>query len=70
MTDEHQEPAEQTGVDDVRAMRAKIAEQHKGDLAEHIAESNRVAEDVRKRLGLGPLVQPPETRPTRSGTTG
>ena len=68
--EQHQEPVEQTGVDDVLSVRAKIAAQHKGDLAEHIAESNRIAEEVRRRLRLGPVVKPPENRPTRSGTTG
>lgn len=53
---------EQTGVDDVRRVRERIAAQHRGDLAAHVAETNRIAEEARERLGLGPVVKPPSNR--------
>jgi hypothetical protein len=37
---------EKTGVDDVRRVREAIARQHKGNLAVHIAETNRIAREV------------------------
>jgi len=39
---------EETGIDDVRRVREAIARRHKGNLAEHIAESNRIAREVAK----------------------
>jgi hypothetical protein len=51
--------AEDTGVADVRRVRESIARQHNGNLAEHVAESNRIAESLREKLRLGPTVQPP-----------
>ena len=61
---------DETGVTDVRRVREAIARQHGGDLAEHVAESNRVAEELREKLRLGPVVQPPPRRKPRSGTEG
>lgn len=58
---------EQTGVDDVRRVREQIAAQHQGDLAAHVEETNRIAEQARQRLGLGPNVKPPQ--PNRPGAT-
>ena len=64
---------QETGVADVRHVREKIAKQHGGNLAEHIAESNRIAEALREKLRLGPVVPPPappSRRSPRSGTEG
>ena len=61
---------EETGVDDVRRVRENIARQHKGDLAEHVAETDRIAESLSRHLGLGPVVQPPPDGRQRSGTAG
>jgi hypothetical protein len=60
---------EETGVDDVRRVREKIARDHNGDLAAHVAETNRIAEELRRRLRLGRVVPPP-TGGQRSGTEG
>jgi hypothetical protein len=64
------EKPEESGVTDVRRVREKIAAQHGGNLAEHAAESNRIAEALRDKLGLGPIVQPPPRQSPRSGTGG
>ena len=61
---------QETGVADVRRVREEIAKQHGGDLAEHIAESNRIADELREKLRLGRVVQPPPRRARRSGTEG
>lgn len=59
---------EETGVADVRRVRESIARQHNGNLAEHVAESNRIADALRDKLRLGPVVQPPNRRTLKSGT--
>lgn len=56
-----------TAVDDVRAIREKIARQHAGDLREHVKESRRMGKELRRKLGLK-LVTPPAQR--RRGTDG
>jgi hypothetical protein len=61
---------DETGVTDVRRARETIARQHGGNLAEHVAESNRIADALREKLRLGPVVQPPARRTPRSGTEG
>lgn len=61
---------EETGVTDVRRVRESIARQHNGNLAEHVAESNRIADALRDKLRLGPIVQPPSRRAQKSGTEG
>jgi hypothetical protein len=61
---------EKTGVDDVRRVREQIARQHNGNLAEHIAETNRIADEVRQHHQLGPVVKPPQGASQRSGTEG
>jgi hypothetical protein len=61
---------EETGADDVRRVREQIARQHGGDLAAHVAETNRLAEEVRRRFQLGPVVSPPPSGSHRSGTEG
>lgn len=53
---------EETGVDDVRRVREQIAAQHQGDLAAHVKETNRIAEQARQRLRLGPVVKPPQSK--------
>lgn len=62
--------SEETGVSDVRRVRELIARQHKGNLREHVAESNRIAKELREKLQLGPVVQPPDQRTPRSGMEG
>lgn len=61
---------DETGVADVRRVRESIAAQHGGNLAEHVAESNRIADELREKLRLGPVVQPPPRKTPRSGTGG
>jgi hypothetical protein len=56
-----------TAVDDVRLVREKIARRHAGDLRGQVKESKRLANDLRKKLGLR-LVSPPAKR--RHGTGG
>jgi hypothetical protein len=65
-----QRVSEETGVADVRRAREAIATQHGADLAAHVAESNRIADALREKLKLGPVVQPPQRRKPRSGTEG
>ena len=43
---------QQTAVDDVRAVRQAIAARHHGDMREHMAETNRIFEELREKLGL------------------
>jgi len=62
--------AEETGVADVRRVRESIARHHNGNLAEHVAESNRIADELRAKLRLGPTVQPPTRTAPKSGTEG
>lgn len=54
--------AGESGVTDVRRVRTAIASQHGGDLAAHVAESNRIAEALQAELGLGQTVLPPARR--------
>lgn len=61
---------EESGVDDVRRAREAIARQHKGDLAAHIAETNRIGDELRKQGKLGPIVKAPPRGRKRSGTQG
>ena len=64
---EHAPGEEETGVEDVRRVRERIAAEHRGDLAAHVAETNRIAEELRQRLRLGPVVKPPH--PATPGAT-
>lgn len=57
---------EGTGVDDVRRVREQIAAEHGDDFVAHVAETNRIAEELRGRLNLGPVVQPPATEPPKN----
>jgi hypothetical protein len=63
------DPSEDTGVDDVRAVRNKIAAQYNGDLRKHVAETNEIVEPLIKKLGLKQGV-PVRTDDRRSGTEG
>jgi hypothetical protein len=60
MAQHEQGPGEETAVDDVRKVRIAIAEQHGGNLREHMEETNRLFEQMRERLNLGAVVPPPE----------
>jgi hypothetical protein len=61
---------DESGVADVRRVREEIARQHDGNLAEHAAESNRIANALREKLRLGPVVQPPARKTPRSAIDG
>lgn len=65
----HSVPEEETGVADVRRVREAIARQHRGNFREHMEETNRIAEPIRKKLGIK-LVKPPRPPVRRSGTGG
>lgn len=62
---ESKKQSEGTGVDDVRRVREQIAAEHGDDLAAHVAETNRISEELRQRLNLGPVVQPPASEPPK-----
>jgi hypothetical protein len=51
MADDHS-LTQQTAVDDVRRVREKIAEQHRGNMREHMEETNRIFEQLRVKLNL------------------
>ena len=70
MTTPNTPKPDETGVTDVRRVREEIARQHGGNLAEHAAESNRIADELREQLRLGPVVQPRPRRTPKSGTGG
>jgi hypothetical protein len=57
-----------TAIDDVRRVREAIARQHQGNLREHMAETNRIFEQMQAKLKL--KVVPPPADPRRSGTEG
>ena len=59
---------EETGIADVRRVREAIAREHHGNLAEHVAESNRIADALRDTLRLGHVVQPPSRDAHKSGS--
>jgi hypothetical protein len=46
------DPSEETGVADVRAVRAAIAAKYHGDLRQHVDETNRIVEALVTQLGL------------------
>ncbi len=60
----------ESGVTDVRRVRESIAREHEGDLAGHVAESNRIAESVREKLRLGRTIQPPSRPGQKAGAGG
>jgi hypothetical protein len=43
---------EPSAVDDVRRIRARFDQESNGDLRKHVAESRRIAEQLREELGL------------------
>jgi hypothetical protein len=57
-----------TAVDDVRYVREKIAAQHGGDIRAHMAETNRLFEQINSKLKL--RVIPPPSGEARNGTRG
>ncbi len=57
-----------TAVDDVRHVREQIARQHRGNLLEHMAETNRIFEQLREKLNLKVVLPSNDSR--RSGTDG
>jgi hypothetical protein len=61
---------EVTGVDDVRLVRERIADEHQGDLAAHVAETNRLADEARKHYRLGAVVMAPNNGVERPGAPG
>lgn len=63
---EERSTSEPTAVDDVRRVREKIAHQHKGDLSAHVAESNRIADELCKNLNI--RIVPASENARRSGT--
>lgn len=69
MSDTEQNPPEATAVDDVRRVREKIARQHRGDLHQHIQETNRIAAALRAKLNVH-VVPAPKVDKRRSGTQG
>lgn len=60
---------EDTGVADVRLVRERIAAEYGGDLARHIADTERLVAPLIQKLGLKEGV-PPRTDDRRSGTEG
>jgi hypothetical protein len=59
-----------TAVEEVRRARESIAREHNGDLDAHVAQTNRLFEQVREGLGLGRVVQPPPREVKRDGASG
>jgi len=55
-----------TAVDDVRQVRRAIANEHQGNLRQHMQETNRIFRQLQKKLNLK-LIPPPiptgKTRP-------
>jgi hypothetical protein len=68
MSEQHQ-TQEVTAVDDVRRVREKIAKQHRGNIHEHLKETNRIFEELRVKLGLK-TVRPAPRAKNRDGTRG
>ena len=61
--------AEPTAVDDVRRVRERLDRESGGDLRKHVAETNRIFEQLRSKLHIKTTCTP-ETPPRRSGTDG
>jgi len=63
------EPAEDTGVADVRLVREKIAAQYNGDIKMHVAQTTKMIQPLIETLGLKQGI--PSRRDGRpSGTAG
>lgn len=56
---------QQTAVDDVRAIREAIAARHRGKMREHMAETNRIFEELKEELGLTVIGSNPARRKHR-----
>jgi hypothetical protein len=69
MSDQNIPQPEPTAVDDVRRVREEIASRHGGDIREHMAETNRLFEEISKQLKLK-VVLPPNRGSQRDGTQG
>ena len=67
MSNAHTPQPEPSAVDDVRRVREKIADQHRGNLRQHMEKTNRIFEQFRSMLNLK-LVPPPKGKTVRSGT--
>ena len=54
MNETRNKPAihEASAVDDVRRIRTRFDQESHGDLRRHVAESRRIAEQLREKLGL------------------
>lgn len=50
-----------TAVDDVRRVREKIADQHRGNIREHTNETIRIFEELRVKVGLKVAKPPPRS---------
>lgn len=59
MPDSNPSERDLSGVDDVRAVRARIAHEHQGDLRRHAEETNRIAAKLIGKLGLKPASPAP-----------
>jgi hypothetical protein len=51
-----------TAIDDMRLVREKIAREYGGDISEHVADSRRLAKDLRKKFGLKTVSMPLKRR--------
>lgn len=63
------DPADDSGVADVRAVREKIAARYDGNLRTHVADTDRLVAPLIEQLGLKQGV-PPRRTDRRSGTEG
>jgi len=69
MSEKPMAPDVSTAVDDVRRVREEIARQHAGDLRGHVDETNRITEELVKKLNLK-TVKTPASKPAHDGTGG
>jgi hypothetical protein len=69
MTDSLSNTDKTTAVDDVRYVREKIAAQHGGDIRAHMAETNRLFEQLNSKLKPRVVPTPPSGE-KRNGTLG
>src|SRR5438132_10773 len=61
---------EPTALDDLRRVREKIAEQHRGNITEHMKETNRIFDELRVKLGLKTVTPPPRPHKNSTGRLG
>jgi predicted RNA-binding protein len=68
MSNANLDSCELTAVDDVRRVREKIALQHRGDLRQHVEETNRVVAQIQARLRIKIVPAPaPDTEGAKVG---